>query len=429
MQRKPRKPVAQVNAFVVEFEEMDAQKGFLIRLAWLSQVCLLPCYALSPGFQNAATNGGGLALPDNVASIFGNPAAVSQPRQSSGEAGVYGITSNESTPWAGWLSPAGREASLGIGLQEPDLGAIDQHFIQGTGVSRIFVGTWIGARASMQKTPTATNLDFSIGGLHRLGPHLGIGWMADQVTTSLSTHHCDDCGERQFGLGLSWFFDRNNRFAAFGDLRRSEEILGPYSTYSPSLGTRLIFGPNQNFQFLLTAQKEGIQKESMLSISSGIKVQQYFLSTLVNASYALSALPVQHGHGSGPWHQFSVGLVWDAFADHTDPQPFVRSTHAQISPGGVEDLPRGLDFLMRVTENSGKLEEWSLVIYTAPAHMKPEQLVRRYSGRGMPPATIYWSADDVAGYPCNPGLYAYRLIVSDMAGNRAWTEWQHVEIR
>jgi hypothetical protein len=91
-------------------------------------------------------------------------------------------------------------------------------------------------------------------------------------------------------------------------------------------------------------------------------------------------------------------------------------------------MPRFTSFLLRIDDESGKLGGWNLVVYTARKDMTPGQLVRRFQGKGQPPASIRWNADDAIGNPCAVGLYTYRLIVTDAAGNQSWTEWQHLEI-
>lgn len=413
---------------LIEFRGMRNSKKWFTRF-WAVLLLVEASNALSPGFQNAATNGGGYALPQGPSSVFGNPAAVVQPRRSSGEGGVSEVGTEQPIPWFAWVFPAGREASVGLGLVETDPGAVDEHLVHITGVSRLFLGTWIGGRASMQKLPEETSMDFSVGGMHRVGPHLGLGWSADRVTESLQSTNCPGCDRRGFGAGISWFFDREERYALFADLHTEDRLLRSSRDYSPLAGARIELGSQRNLQMLFSVRRSDFHREGATSLSAGVGLQQTFLSTLIHANYAMTALPVRQRDGAGPWHQVSVGLVWDAFEDRTEPMPFVRSTVAQLSPGGVDGLPRGLDFLLRVVENTGKLEDWSLVVYTAPQGLQPEQLVRRFTGKGMPPANVYWSGDDMAGYPCKPGIYAYRLIVADQAGNLSWTEWQHLELR
>jgi len=380
-------------------------------------------------WQNAATQGAAVAMPSADAFIVGNPSAIEQPRRISGETGAAGIGSTQITPFALVAMPVGQESMIGFGFTEPKPGAFDQHQIDFTGTSRILSGTWLGMHGTLQKTPAHVNMELGLGGYHRISSAWRLGWNLQHLTESLDSSTCMQCAQRRFDLGAAWFLDAEEHFGVYMDVARNDMQLSAYKRIQPSAGIRAEFGSNKNLQLILGVQSSSLDTSKRINASAGIAFQQYFYSSLVSVKYALSGLGLSGSKGETPTHQVTLSLVWDAFADRIDPKPFVRSSLSTLSISGIDNLPHDLDFLMRVDENSGKLADWSLVIYSARKDLSPLQIVRRFQGTGMPPSSIHWPGDDVAGNPCAPGIYAYRLITKDAAGNQGWTEWQHVEIR
>ena len=398
----------------------------------LLALCACPSQAQQglEGWQNTASGGNARSLPDNVSSVFGNPAATSSPRRTAGGLGVSGLGGSNMELWSSWVFPVGEDAVLGAGIIEPDPGALDNHRVNFTGVSHLFKGSWLGVQGNFQKIPTAIKFDLGVGGMHRVNNHLRFGWDAHNLTESLDTLACDGCDKRQFGVGASWYFDQNERYAVFTDAGLSDFQFKKYKRIDPSGGVRLEFGTNRNLQLMGSLQLSHLDSTQFLvNAAGGLAFQQYFFSTLVNAKYSLTGLALRGNRNVVPEQQVSIGIVLDAFVDRTPPRPLVRSDVALLSSSGADSLPRQMDFMLRVEEESGKLDDWSLVIFSAKPDMKPSQLVRRFQGKGYPPKSIRWAGDDVVGIPCLTGLYAYRLIVKDAAGNQAWTEWQHLEIK
>jgi len=56
-------------------------------------------------------------------------------------------------------------------------------------------------------------------------------------------------------------------------------------------------------------------------------------------------------------------------------------------------------------------EEWTLEIIN-----KGDEVVRRFSGKGQPPAHVQWDGKDETGMPLADGVYRYRLSVKDREG-------------
>ena len=66
---------------------------------------------------------------------------------------------------------------------------------------------------------------------------------------------------------------------------------------------------------------------------------------------------------------------------------------------------------------------WSLDIVD-----KSNQVVRRFSGKGQPPAHIMWDGKDETGLPLPDGMYSYQLVVVDDQGGRLEGHPRTVEI-
>ncbi len=66
---------------------------------------------------------------------------------------------------------------------------------------------------------------------------------------------------------------------------------------------------------------------------------------------------------------------------------------------------------------------WSLEIVDKSNHT-----VRRFSGKGSPPAHVMWDGKDVAGLPLPDGVYRYWLVVVDNEGRELLSHTNKVEI-
>ena len=67
--------------------------------------------------------------------------------------------------------------------------------------------------------------------------------------------------------------------------------------------------------------------------------------------------------------------------------------------------------------------DWSLEIFD-----KHGESVRRFGGKGVPPAHVMWDGKNEAGLTLADGLYTYRLIVRDVEGRVVRAEEKQVEI-
>jgi hypothetical protein len=68
-------------------------------------------------------------------------------------------------------------------------------------------------------------------------------------------------------------------------------------------------------------------------------------------------------------------------------------------------------------------ERWTLEVVN-----KSEEVVRRFSGTGQPPAHVQWDGKDETGMPLADGIYRYRLTVKDRVGREVIASVRQVTI-
>jgi len=115
----------------------------------------------------------------------------------------------------------------------------------------------------------------------------------------------------------------------------------------------------------------------------------------------------------GMVHRIGLSYEFGGFfaSSLADPQVF--------SPLGARSVTK---FNLRASTKSDA-DSWMLEIVD-----KSDQLVRRFSGRGVPPAHVMWDGKDEAGLPLPDGIYWYQLMVVDGFGRELVAQRKTVEI-
>jgi hypothetical protein len=101
---------------------------------------------------------------------------------------------------------------------------------------------------------------------------------------------------------------------------------------------------------------------------------------------------------------------------------FFASSHAEpavFSPTGEKAVTR-IDLNART---KAAADVWTLEIVS-----KGAEVVRRFSGKGQPPAHVEWDGKDEAGMPLADGVYRYSLTVKDHAGREVVAHARTIEI-
>jgi hypothetical protein len=123
-----------------------------------------------------------------------------------------------------------------------------------------------------------------------------------------------------------------------------------------------------------------------------------------------------------------LGLGWGGISDQVKPEARVETDKPAFSPDG-DGVNDEINFKLYAQDDiKGKgLQEWALVI-CSPDSLNRMQIVKSFSGAGLPPSTIAWNGR-TAGHRIAPsGGYFYQLWAVDRAKNSQKTKWQKLII-
>ncbi len=118
-------------------------------------------------------------------------------------------------------------------------------------------------------------------------------------------------------------------------------------------------------------------------------------------------------HLLGMTHRFGISYRFGGFFASSEAVPPV------FSPLGTQSVTK----IHLKTNTKADASSWKLQIVD-----KSSNIVRRFSGRGVPPAHVMWDGKDEAGLPLPDGSYKYQLVVSDMEGRELVGPERVVEI-
>lgn len=118
-------------------------------------------------------------------------------------------------------------------------------------------------------------------------------------------------------------------------------------------------------------------------------------------------------HELGVVHRIGLSFRFGGFCASSEAVPPV------FSPIGEKSVTK---FHLKA-KTKAPTRSWSLEIMD-----KSNQLVRRFSGKGGPPAHVMWDGKDEAGLPLPDGVYSYQLMVEDLEGQKLQGSKGTVEI-
>ncbi len=118
-------------------------------------------------------------------------------------------------------------------------------------------------------------------------------------------------------------------------------------------------------------------------------------------------------HELGVTHSVALSYQFGGFFASSRAVPEV------FSPLGQQSVTK----FQLAAKTKSDAQSWSLDIVD-----KSNQVVRRFSGKGLPPAHIMWDGKDETGLPLADGTYRYQLVVVDENGGRLEGHVRTVEI-
>ena len=118
-------------------------------------------------------------------------------------------------------------------------------------------------------------------------------------------------------------------------------------------------------------------------------------------------------HDLGVTHRVGLSYQFGGFFAASEAVPPV------FSPIGQQSVTK---FHLKA-KTKAETEKWSLEIVDKSGHV-----VRKFGGKGVPPAHVMWDGKDVTGLPLPDGIYVYRLVVLDREGREVLGHQRKVEI-
>ena len=118
-------------------------------------------------------------------------------------------------------------------------------------------------------------------------------------------------------------------------------------------------------------------------------------------------------HILGMTHRIGISYRFGGFFASSEAVPPV------FSPIGTQSVTK----IHLKSRTKADASSWSLHIVDKSSHV-----VRRFAGKGIPPAHVMWDGKDEAGLQLPDGAYKYRLVVLDMEGRELVGPERVVEI-
>jgi len=133
----------------------------------------------------------------------------------------------------------------------------------------------------------------------------------------------------------------------------------------------------------------------------------YRIDPRMQLDYALS------DHELGFTHRIGLSYRFGGFFASSRAVPEI------FSPTGEQSVTK----IHLEARTKAETESWSLAIVD-----KNAETVRRFAGKGVPPAHLVWDGKDETGLPLPDGAYHYQLEVRDRDGREVVSPLQLVEI-
>jgi len=251
----------------------------------------------------------------------------------------------------------------------------------------------IGANAKIVRHAVdefdATGFGVDIGALYQVLPSLRLGVSLLNIGgPTLSMRATDETYPAEFRGGASFFF-LDGRGVVSAELNQRK---GPGTTF---------FGGTEFWVYRSMALRLGYSDSEP---GGGFSFR---ISPDVRFDYAAV------DHELGVTHSVALSYQFGGFFASSRAEPEV------FSPIGQQSVTK---FQLAANTKSSP-DSWSLDIVD-----KSSQVVRRFSGKGLPPAHIMWDGKDETGLPLPDGLYRYQLVVLDEQGGRLEGHVRTVEI-
>jgi hypothetical protein len=260
------------------------------------------------------------------------------------------------------------------------------------------------SKAFSRKFAVGTNLklvqqtveDFSGGGF---GADLG-GWYDVTPTVRLGASVANLGGPNISLRDVPEKYPMNMRAGAAVHVLNGRGLVALQLDQSSGLGTRIHAGAEYWLQ-------PGMALRMGYDQSYGTGGFSYRFSPQYELEYAAADQPLGMTHRVGLSYRFGGFFA----SSHADPEVF--------SPTGEHAVTK----IALNARTKSDPDRWTLEIVN-----KGDEVVRRFSGEGQPPAHVQWDGKDENGLPVADGIYRYRLNVKDKEGREVAASIKHITI-
>jgi hypothetical protein len=360
------------------------------------------------GPRPAGIGGAFVAVADDATGVVWNPAGLSFISQNQVSAETSRLFESTAINGLSFAFPGKRFPSFGLTilnlrsgdfektneLNEPlgDFSESDMAFFLSAS-KNITPRFAIGANAKIVRHAVdefdATGFGVDIGALYQVLPSLRLGVSLLNIGgPTLSMRATDETYPAEFRGGLAFFF-MDGRGLVSAEFNHRE---GPGASF---------FGGTEFWVYRSMALRLGYSDSEP---GGGFS---FMVSPDVRFDYAAV------DHELGVTHCVALSYQFGGFFASSQAVPEV------FSPIGQQSVTK---FQLAANTRSDAAS-WSLDIVD-----KSSQVVRRFSGKGQPPAHIMWDGKDETGLPLPDGTYRYQLVVVDEHGDRLEGHVRTVEI-
>lgn len=373
------------------------------------------------GIQNLSFSGGGNVVESGVNSLFSNPAGLKIQTGQHLQLGVLNLSRGFS-PVAAFGQRVSENITYTMGYFRDNSRGLDSLHQGVIGGFALSPGSYfsLGATIFSHAINEDIGADMNVGVIYHPYQWIRTGVTVKNLNESL-------LGGTQSG------YETKRKFSAAVGLWPGNTISGYYDIIS----TRLIPTRTSHITSLMMdighrnkVEITGSCKLDMMEaeLSAGIGVQLGFRNelNLFGLSYSIAGIPIQ-SYNKELVQAFSLDLYFAVFSDMKPPIISAKEDFGILRPSSPSDSQYAY-FKLSAKDAESAVETWHFVICTTNQARESQEVIRSFSGKGLPPKVIKWDGRDSYKKLLEPGYYAYRLIVNDIEGNLTHTRWQIIEI-
>lgn len=267
-------------------------------------------------------------------------------------------------------------------------------------------------------------LDFDAGFLWNFRDRFFAGAMVRNLLCTPFTQDSDLTLLPQRGVKLQFggFPDKSRRAVLFGEVRVDSLHDASFSRWAAGAGVDVAFLADRLLHGRLgfMAQDPG-NGEYVNTLLGGLSLHIPLGDNLVRAEYGLAQGFGKQGADSGTGHYLSFYYTFGGREDYLAPSAEIIPDVTSFSPNGDNKSDK-INFFVKAEDNPGGsgIQKWAFLVgRRAPGGRL--QIIKSFSGTGIPPRIVVWDGRDAGGQIVARGEYFCQLRVADRVHNHTDT--------